>query len=111
MADQPTAQVYSRRHGPAGEVQLHRIGMAVGGQAWPQHVRRLGVKPPGIAWQRPRDGRAAAGSPDRLGTLQRASAAVCRSAPPWPDRPASGICRTANPWIGRTDPAFALFEG
>ena len=58
---QPGAQVDVSGEVPAGQVQLHRIGMAVGRRARLQHVRRLGVVPPGVARQGPREADAAAG--------------------------------------------------
>jgi len=51
-AKQPVAQVHIALDGPARQIQLHGIGMAVGGATGLEHVRRFGVVPPGIASQR-----------------------------------------------------------
>ena len=46
---EPGAQIDVGGEGPAGEIQLQGIGMAVGGGVGLQHVGSIGVMPPVIA--------------------------------------------------------------
>jgi len=60
-AIEPGAQIDVGGDGPTGEIQLQRVGMAVGGGVGLQHVGRIGVMPPGIAGQRPGEAHLLAG--------------------------------------------------